>query len=395
MSDFKKITDFKKSKSSKYAYQDPTYLSFVLLFDFTDAANSPFLSKPAENFLAKLAKDDDYYAEKLEALFLFKKALITINNEMPWYWQGISGLERLQQYDPQEAYFGGPDAKITIETLESLNLPIAGLMHLYRKATFDERKWTYVLPANLRKFRMYAYVTEVRSIANLSKPTLSGISLNDFPDNFKPSFGLKNDNEGISGTAARPYFMFGLKHCEFDLHSGTSAFADLKKSPEAPAVGEISFSYETLYSVEARVLNGIVKSTYNTDNLSPSPDSEDDSPSSMLDWAVKKVGSKLGELKDRAVTDLKLQANQKVGELKQQAKDATVGRLNVAVNNIFQDFVGGVDDALNPTAQASNISSAIADNVYGGLAPNGSTGITVQDALNGAAQESLGNVYGD
>ena len=48
MSDFKNTQDFRKSKLSKHAYQDPTYLSFALMFDFADSANSPFLSKPAE-----------------------------------------------------------------------------------------------------------------------------------------------------------------------------------------------------------------------------------------------------------------------------------------------------------------------------------------------------------
>ena len=58
MSDFKRISYFKKSKLSRYPYQDPTYLSFVMLFDFTDQINSPLLSLSAENYLAKLANAD-------------------------------------------------------------------------------------------------------------------------------------------------------------------------------------------------------------------------------------------------------------------------------------------------------------------------------------------------
>ena len=175
MSDFKNIQDFRKSKLSRHQYQDPTYLSFLLLFDFTDGVNSPLLSKPAETFLENLG---DPYAERLEALQNFKKALKTINNEMPWYWQSLSGLERVQQYNPENAYFGGDDAELTIGTLESINLTVAGLMHLYRKAVFDETKWTYILPANLRRFRMYVYVTEVRTIKNLSEPKIGGLNSN-------------------------------------------------------------------------------------------------------------------------------------------------------------------------------------------------------------------------
>jgi hypothetical protein len=398
MSDFKNTQDFRKSKLSKHAYQDPTYLSFTMMFDFTDAANSPLLSKPAENFLRKLTTGDnnessEFYKERLEALINFKKALKTINIEMPWYWQGISGLEKIQQYNPENAYMGGDDAVLTIETLESLNLPITGLMHLYRKAVFDERKWTYILPSNLRKFRMYIYVTEVRTIKNMSKPKINGFNkeaLRGFPDNFKPSINIENSNEGISGTANRPYFMFGLKYCEFDMTSGTGSFADLKKSPEESASGEISITYEKLYSLEARALNGIITSEFGNDNISPAPDSESGGPDTLAEWAIDKAIGAGKQFADRAITDLKTMANNKVGELKQQAKDATIGRLNVAVQNAYKNFVNGVDDAASVPNQTTNISAAISENVHGGLIQPGNT---IVETLNNASARSLGNVH--
>ena len=398
MSDFKNTQDFRKSKLSKHAYQDPTYLSFALMFDFADSANSPFLSKPAEDFLFKLTEgaeneSSEFYKERLEALLNFKKALKTINQDMPWYWQGLSGLEKIQQYDPQKPYIGGPDAILTIETLESLNLPIAGLMHLYRKAVFDERKWTYILPANLRKFRMYVYVTEVRSIRNMSSPKVNGFNkgaLKGFPDNFKPSIDIQNSNDGISGTDGRPYFMFGLTHCEFDLASGTGSFADLKKSPEGPATGEIVLRYEKLYSLEARILNGIVSSEFNKNNISPAPDSENGGPETLTDWAKDKAIKAGKQFADRAVTDLKNAANNKVQELQQQAKDATIGRLNATVQNAYKDFVSGIDDAIKPSNQARNINAAITENVHGGLINPGST---IINTLNNATARSLGNVH--
>jgi len=119
MSDFKNISDFRKSKSSKYSYQDPTYLSFLLMFDFHDNANSPLLSGAAENFIEKLGPQ---YSDSLKALKDFIKSLKIINNELPWYWQSISGLDRIQKYQPENPYMGGDEAMITISTLESLNL---------------------------------------------------------------------------------------------------------------------------------------------------------------------------------------------------------------------------------------------------------------------------------
>ena len=56
MSDFKTIQDFRKGSISRFPYQDPTYLSFALLFNFHDPEHSPLLSGPAEAFLEKLSK---------------------------------------------------------------------------------------------------------------------------------------------------------------------------------------------------------------------------------------------------------------------------------------------------------------------------------------------------
>ena len=391
MSDFKKISDFKKTKRSRFPYQDPTYLSFLIMFDFADPVNSPFLSKTAEEYLAKLADGNEFYKERLEALINFKIALKAINIEMPWYWQTLDGLERIQQYDPENSYFGGDGAELSITTLESLNLPIAGLMHLYKKAVFDENKWSYILPKNLREFRMYVYVTEVRTIKNMSKPTIGGVNLRSFPDNFKPSLKIKNSNEGISGETARPYFMFGFKSCQFDLKGGTDIFTSLKKTPEA-STNSIKINYEILYSIESRVLNGIVTSEFNNDNLSPAPDSESGGPKSLMDWAKQKALQEGKKYVDRAVTDLKTKGLNKKNELIQEAKDKTINRAKAAANNIYKDFVQGVEDAVSINKQEVNITTAIADNVHGGLINPGSS---IGDTLNSAARDALGNIYNE
>ena len=303
MSDFKNVSDFKKGSYRKYPYQDPTYLSFAILFDVYNAENSPLLAGPAEEFLTQLSTQDPFYAEALANFKAFKTALLTINNEMPWYWQSLKGLERFFKYDAQEAYLGGDDAKIEIDTLESLNLPVAGLMHLYRHAIFDDRKWTYILPTNLRKFTMYVYVTEVRSIQVNTSTTVSGIpkklnkdAISGFPDNMKPKIDVENLNAAIMGDTGRPYFMVGINFCEFDLTSGTAIFADLSKSPEAPAANSITIKYENYNKVEARVLNGIIDELeYTKDYLSPAPDSEffEASSKTPLEFAKDKLKGKM------------------------------------------------------------------------------------------------------
>lgn len=393
MSDFKNIKDFKKGSLNKYPYQDPTYLSFVILFDFFDTENSPLLSKTTENYLKKLAENNEYYAEKLEALINFKQALATINNTMPWYWQSIEGIERLQKYVPTNNYWGGDDAKIKITTLESINLSVSGLMHLYKKAVFDEQKWNWVVPANLRKFRMWIYVTEIRTIKNLNKPTLGfpgvdkGNPLSGFPDNLKPSIGIENGNSGISGSNARPFFMFGLTYCEFDMTSGSEFLSGLSKNPESQAVGELTMTYEKVEKIQARVLNGIVESNFNGDSLSPAPDSEnetfDNLGSFLIDKATDKIGGAIGSAKD----DLKRFAQDKKNEIKQKIRDNTVNRIPT-FENVFQNALRRADNATDVNQQKKAVGNAINANTHDTIPPSGKA----KEALDAAAERALGNV---
>jgi hypothetical protein len=402
MADFKTPMDFRKGSYRKYPYQDPTYLSFALLFDFYDIESSPLLAGGAEAFLKPLAETDSFYKDRLDDLINFKKALQEINQEMPWFWQSLKGLERLQQYNPENAYMGGDDAKLEIETLESLNLTISGLMHLYRRATFDERKWSYIIPSNLRVFRMWIYVTEVRSIAILENVKVNGIpkkidkgAIKGFPDNIKPTIDVENKNAAISGPENRPYFLTGIKYCEFDLSSGTTIFADLNKNPEM-AKEALTIRYAKLEKVEARVLNGIIKQSYAEGQLSPAPDSEifANTSKTPLEFAKDKIKGKLDKISEKVKGDLKAFADSKKAELLQKLKDETINRIPT-FENVFSNIMRRADTAtsniIDDTIARSNVSAlgaAVQANVYG-IIP----GSTIRQGLNTAAVNNLGNVY--
>lgn len=395
MSDFKTPLDFRKGSYRKYPYQDPTYLSFALLFDWNNRTASPLLSGPAVEFLEKLAGESSFYAERLEDLKSFLKALREINSEMPWYWQSLKGMDRLQKYDPMNPYWGGDDAKIEIETLESLNLPILGLMHLYRRAIFDEQKWTYIIPKNLRKFKMYIYMTEVRSIQSNIDLKVGGIdkntALQNFPDNIKPTISSKNLNADIMGDKGRPYFMTGISYCEFDITSGIAPFSELTKNPSEPASNNITISYESLDTIEARVLNGIIEQpSYSLNNISPAPDSEFEETvenQSLNDFVKGKLKSKLESLEESARGDLQRLAEDKKRELEQTLRDKTINRIP-NLENVFSNFVRGIDEATDIGQATKNIGNAINANVFGV-----SAGSTIREGLDKAALNNLGNIF--
>lgn len=418
MSDFKNTIDFRKGKLAQSPYQDPTFLSFVILFDVHSIANSPLLAGAAERFYteqlavslrtSKAAtkveaatgqdkkKEENnnnnsprvkFYEERLLALSNFKTALLDLNKNTPWFFQGLQGIDRVMStYTPDNPYAGGDDAKISISCLESINLRVSGLMHLYRKAVFDEEKWNWILPENLRKFSFTVYVTEVRKIKNMSNISLGGVpkkisleTIKGFPGNLKPSLGVTNSNDGISGSAARPFFMFKFGQCEFDLTSGSTPFGDLTKNPEEQARQQIDIKYEIIERLEARVLNGIVEDTF-PNGFSPAPDSEDYKADGILDFLGDKLKDKLEGLKDRLESDINLLAKEKMQELKQAGRDA-VRNNTPNFENIYRDALRATEDAVD------NIGANIAENVF-----NVDTTATVGEALSNAAAQSLGNV---
>jgi hypothetical protein len=451
MADFSTFNDFRKGYSldKNNQYADPTYLSFSIMFDFVDPYNSPLLAGSARTFLientdakgkdfkgteeveeetndegevttAKAAgtpshnKYDGEYGHRLKALDDFILTLRKINREMPWYWQSLGGVDALQKYDPLKPYRGGDESKLTIGTLESLDLTIAGLMYLYRTAVFDEKKWSYVLPTNLRKFRIWIYVTEVRPIKNLSKISASlgfdkdalkgaisggGQKIGDV---FDPSFGVFNANADISGSDSRPFFFFELGSCEWDMTTGTAQFADLQKTPEGFAASEIAFSYEKIGKVSARVLNGtIVETDKQAAEVSPATEAESKTyqPGEFKDFIGDKIMDKLSGIGDRVVDDAALFMEKKKQQIGQLGSD--IYRANVPnFENIYTNMVAKADK----DTDISTLSANMPENVLGlkkdstvkdGFDQSATAGLNIGENVNADANTNNSGTSGD
>lgn len=403
-------------------FQDPTYLSFTLIFDVGD--NSPLLNGEAEGFLRKhLAQNSggglnvQKYQHKLSSLLAFRESLFKINSQMPWHWQSLAGVDRLLQFTPENPYFGGDDAKLVIGCLETINMNIAGLMQLYRKAVWDETRWSYVIPPNLRKFGMYIYVSDIRGIYdNASSST-------------------------IAGENNRPFFMFDLRYCEFNLaESGNKLFGDLSAAAPEAASNEITINYQRMYNVDARALNGAVFQNSDIkkgnpvsyrDLIAPTTDKETelsqnprnlDDPDAGLDPETKKKIDEMGNHTDpaaekklslkqniskgfkniktkakdqlngygkRAQQDLKRMAKSKMEEAEIEAK-RYVNRRIPTLENIYGKAMRTLDAATNIRDIAGGIESVVGKNVHF------LDGTPLVDVLNKANRDALiniGNVY--
>jgi len=74
----------------------------------------------------------------------------------------ISGLNALEKFDPKTGQRLAADTKITVECFEGLSLKIRTLMEFYRKAAWDDVYQKWILPENMRQFKMIIYVFERR-----------------------------------------------------------------------------------------------------------------------------------------------------------------------------------------------------------------------------------------
>ena len=112
----------------------------------------------------------------------FKNGLDYINKNCPYYFQSVSGLDQLLK-TPISSYHKDSKAlkragTLTIECLESIDMRLSALAELYRKSVYDYTNHRIMLPENLRKFRMWMVITEIRNI-QLKQGTLNDV-LNPF-----------------------------------------------------------------------------------------------------------------------------------------------------------------------------------------------------------------------
>lgn len=262
-------------------YQDPTRLSFILLFDWH---SSPLLSandKSATMYYKSLIKNlknpelTQKYVNKFLKLRAFLQALNTINAEMPWYWQSLSGLNEAVDIDEINPY--KKDKELKISTLETINLPILTMFEYYRDALFDRDRNSFILPQNLIKFDLYVYVTEALPIdvdgkdkgilQNIENKFLNGFvnstKIGGMYSNLFNNLNTPNPIEDKMKTPIiaenRPVFFVKLSKCEFKFNSGTANLAEINNAVvNEPATNEITITYERVKEVGAQGLNGIV-----------------------------------------------------------------------------------------------------------------------------------------
>ena len=192
------------------AFDEPTYLTFRIEFDFNryaqvnqgsttskdysaDSFNympEPLLALPdgtknefetnsidnafkvKDNFYSAYRYLRDALGEKRRAEMLkqFILSLHDIQHHYPYYFTSVEGLDSISSINTERGIrLLDGDNKLTIKCLEGLDLKITQLMQLYRKAAWDDVYQRWILPDMMRFFTLRIYVSEMKLFHTTSK----------------------------------------------------------------------------------------------------------------------------------------------------------------------------------------------------------------------------------
>ena len=249
----KSTTEFRKGSPIRTVNEDPTYLSFLIMFDKI-SEGSPLFNGAAEKYLLETV-GGEYGKGLSDTLTAFKTLLFKINTDMPWFWQTLSGLEQSQIYENlAEPYWGAKDPKLEIECLEeTVDLTVISLMDLYKRSVYDFNRWIEIIPFNLRHFRMHVYISEIRQFQ-------LDTHAKDLDFTYKPS-GPAHEHQKEPKTlhqqlnlTAKPFIKLQFDFCEFDIDAIATMYADITKNPELRKP-KIAIKWQSVHNVGQKYPN--------------------------------------------------------------------------------------------------------------------------------------------
>lgn len=280
-----KVNTFRKGLNLD-RYDEPTYLTFSIDFNLDQKSESafddPILGSPlfananeanidsARRYLGSIG-----YKDKEQNLEVFKGILEYLTFYAPWYFQSITGLDKMWTAGT-DIKKGHKQTTISIETLEAIDLRITELASLYRNAVYDKAHLIERLPENLRWFTMDIYVAEVRNIrytAGGEIANLFGVStgaINNLVTQASEAFSALNPDLDLSSVLKQfGYVKFKCRQCEFDFSNSFVGGSELSvKAGDTPAKGSFDikigyFEEESEYQDGTKLLDSYVLSKVN------------------------------------------------------------------------------------------------------------------------------------
>lgn len=177
------------SGNSNDIIEEPTYLGFKISFNnpkFNEEMNiednpniypTGLLLPETNKYSAYQYLINNKRPKEAQYLKMFRENLLNIEKYTPWFYQKLSGLSDLYKIETGNN-FRAKDKKISIETLESMDLRISYIFDLYRKAAWDSEYMRWILPENMREFSMSISIAEIRDFHKI----INGAANNESDD---------------------------------------------------------------------------------------------------------------------------------------------------------------------------------------------------------------------
>jgi hypothetical protein len=237
----------------EFQIEDPTYLTFNLRFLFTPTESITGLVAglllPRNNVLSACNYLDRINEpNRADLLEKFISDLQTISMQYPWYFQTITGVQKLTQMHLEDAMsvHGGDDSALEIDCL-------------YRKATYDRAYRRNMLPDNLRQFNCQIYVTEFRKFH-----TFTTASPNN--SNQSPLAQVFDGLQDISNLAPTVNSLLSSRNIGSIINNGSILADQLSELSGLQAAAAKIISLDNFISVLTYNLD---RCTFNLDDLSP------------------------------------------------------------------------------------------------------------------------------
>ena len=199
----KSVIDFieahkrEQSQNKILGLDDPTSFGFTIMFDF-EGRDSPLFNETTVGESAIKYLDYAQESDRSKMLKSFKDGLRNLLQNSFYSIKSISGLDNLYKFENNAVV---KDINITIDFYESLDLRIGKLIEDYTYATYDFEYHRNLLPRNLKWFRFYIIISEIRKFR-----TFVGDNYNGTVDDMK----MASLNEHLSA------YVYEFDSCEFD-----------------------------------------------------------------------------------------------------------------------------------------------------------------------------------
>ena len=248
----KKVDEFRENfvsqSSSSRSLQDPLFLSYGLNFNFFERIGESesllpgLLSGSAREYLNK--RGDTQRVLKLD---YFTQMLRTISIDEPWYFQSLTGIDKLMEIDLTKGMRSENRKKITLSTLETIDMKMMSMIDAYRSVTIDKKYMRSVIPENLKRFDLTVYIIDPRIILKKNRSSME----------------IDRDSQGI--------ITLKLYDCEFHFDSFSGFVGNLDNSDPGSTPRGHSFDisvgriYDT-YNLPTDRLYGYGGSGYSSDD---------------------------------------------------------------------------------------------------------------------------------